>query len=367
MEINGKNYSEIEEKFFIGGMYCNSDVYIAVKGKPPVLLCSKSVVNDKFLKRLHHIYDFGTKLYVEKDAIENLQEQYSYLTGADQELCKKFSDMREKFGRIMEEVERTSKVNTGMVLPMVLSLDVSVKKMDLSFLLQWTSYMRDMDKYLQTHCTNVAIIDGKLAEWLGMNDEQIKKAIMIGLLHDLGKTRIPTFILDKPGKLTPEEFDMVKLHPIYSWEIVKASGISDPEILAGVRGHHEKINGTGYPDCLKMDEISPFAMISEIADIYDAMVAQRVYKESSTPFEVLDDFYKMQFAELNPNMVAVFLKAMKSELIGKNVILSNGKIATICYIEEGKFLYPMVKIGEEVIQLNKDLWCVTLCTKTGII
>ncbi len=367
IKINGQLYTEIDEKYFLRGMFCTSDVYGVIKGHSPLLLCSKTVINDKFYKRLKHLHDEGKKIYINADSIESIKDQYEHLSNNNREYARKLQQIREEFKDVIGSAITDRKVSMDIIFPMVDTLDMTIKEIDLAFILHWSSYLRDMDEYLQTHSINVAIFSGKLAEWLGMNKEQIHKAVMIGLLHDLGKTQVPPEILNKPGRLTPGEFEVIKLHPLYSWGIVKKSGVTDEEILAGVRGHHEKVNGTGYPDGLSFHEISDYAKITEIADIYDAMVAQRVYKESRTPFEVLDEFYKEKYAELDLHMVEVFLDKMRTGLIGKEVILSNGRIGKIVFIEEGRYRYPLVETDNKVIQLSDSIQCVTLCTHTGII
>ncbi len=349
------------------GMFCSSDIYGCTGRQQPVLMCSRSVINDRFFKRLHDMYRQGMELYVDEAAYDGIVTQHEYLHAANSKVSQTIIDIRQRFGKILNQALDERRINMPMVMPMVMTLDLTVDAMDLSFILHWTSYMRDMDEYLQTHSTNVAILNGKLAQWMGMDKNQVKKAIMVGLLHDLGKTRIPQEILNKPAKLTPEEYEIVKMHPVYSWEIVSDSGITNQEVLAGIRGHHEKINGSGYPDGLKMDDITGLAKITEISDIYDAMVAQRVYKESRTPFEVLDEFFMEKFVELDMAYIDVFLSKMKSELMGKNVILSNGKIGIIKYIEEGRFRYPLVEVDGKVIQLDNSIQCVTLCTNTRVI
>ena len=262
-------------------------------------------------------------------------------------------------------MKQNGEIEMKEAVKLVQTVNETVEQAELSFLIHWISYMRDSDEYLYTHGVNVGILNGMMARWLELSDEDEQRLILVGLLHDVGKTLIKDEIINKAEKLTKEEYDEVKKHSIHSYELLKKSGITDELVLSGVRGHHEKGNGSGYPDGLKLKEIPLFARITSISDIYDAMVAKRVYKEAHSPFEVLDEFYRNKYSDLDIRLVDLFLDKMATELIGKDAVLSNGKIARIVYLEKTNFAYPIVQCEDKVIVTSDDLKCVTLFSDLG--
>jgi len=247
-------------------------------------------------------------------------------------------------------------------LTQVLSSSIKDKIMlaDAADILQVINGLKNEDDYLYTHSTNVAFLNGLIGKWLKLPESDINKLTKIGLLHDLGKIMIPDEILNKPAKLTPEEFEIIKTHPTHSFNILVQSGETDVDILLGVRSHHEKVNGTGYPDKLPFEKITLFARITTISDIYDAMVSKRPYKKLHSPFEVLTEFAEGRFNDLDTHLINVFLTNMPKELIGKNTLLSDGSIATVVYINPANYSFPIVKVGEKVFTTSPEVRCISI-------
>lgn len=359
-----KDLKRIEPKYFLKGMYIDSDIYY-MRSSQPVLLCNRTVITEGKLNRLKDISGKGADIYISEESYGNLMEQYKYFSGAGQENVRKFERVRTAFANVCGDSLMKDKIELKETAKLVTALHDSLNTVDLSFILQWTSYMRSVNEYLHTHSVNVSILNGMIGRWLGLGREDEKKLVMTGLVHDIGKVRIPEEILEKPGRLTEEEFGQIKKHPVYSYEILKNSGMEDEIILGGVRSHHEKGNGSGYPDGLFLGNIPYFAKITSIADIYDAMVAERVYKSAKTPFQVLDNFYRNKFSDLDFGLVDIFLNKMANELLGKDVVLSNGRLGKIIFVEKANFAYPIVQCGREVITTSKKLECVSLCSEIG--
>lgn len=276
----------------------------------------------------------------------------------------RFREFRLDISLACDEAKSSGRIDSEDAKALAEQVNKSLEEADLAFILQWISYMRDQGEYLNTHSLNVGLLNGLLGRWLKLPAEDIEKLVFTGLFHDVGKARIADKILDKPDKLTKEEFDEMKKHPLYSYEILKASGITDDNILKGVKGHHEKVNGNGYPEGLTLEDITLFGRITSISDIYDAMAASKSYKAASTPFEVLHEFSRNKFSELDIRLVDIFLNRMASEMAGREVVLSDGRKCSIVFADVSKFAYPVVKCGEEIINTSKELRCETLCPKT---
>jgi HD-GYP domain-containing protein (c-di-GMP phosphodiesterase class II) len=226
-----------------------------------------------------------------------------------------------------------------------------------SIILSLVNALAPVDEYLQRHCINTAFINGLMGKWMGLPMEAISRLALIGLLHDCGKALMPHSILNEYRRLTIIEFEVIKTHPMQSYEL-----LSDfPEdIRKAARGHHEKMNGTGYPDKLEGDNIPIESRITAISDIYDALIAQRAYKEPRSPFSVLALFKRISGVELDRRLVNLFLENMPKELMGKQVVLSNGSVAYVREINPNDIEYPTVMQFGEEIKTNANLYCTSM-------
>jgi len=217
-----------------------------------------------------------------------------------------------------------------------------------------------IDEYLYRHSTNVAIINGLIGKWLELKNEEIETLVLLGLVHDMGKTKIPASILNSPSKLTDEEFDIMKHHPVYSYEMLNANDKFSDAIKNSALHHHEKMNGNGYPDGLVADDIPFYARITSVSDIYDAMVSTRSYKNARSPFRVLIEMQSEQFSGLDIRLVKLFKDQMPKELIGKSVLLSDGSAGVVRYVNDMNMEYPVVDVSGETIITNEKLYCVSM-------
>ena len=215
---------------------------------------------------------------------------------------------------------------------------------------------RKIDEDLQRHSLNVALLNGIMGQWLGLDEKDIRSLILTGVLHDIGKTKIPEEILNAPRKLTPEEFEVMKRHPLYSFELL-GDDISE-DVRYAVRWHHEKLDGKGYPDGLKAESISYFARITTISDIYDAMLSARSYKKEKIPFDVLQWFVTEGSKGIDQNLLNIFIKNMVKVYRQQQVIMSDGREGCVEYIPLNDMDHPIVSVGEEVRQVDEDWYCV---------
>lgn len=361
------SYKEIGTQYFLKGMYAASDVFY-VQHERPVLLCSQALFTEDSMIRLADLAAAGARIYVSEEEYVKLMEQYHYFSRVNDSTQKNYEAFKGEFSSFLTDTKLTGTIDVDESVRLSHTLESLFGQVDISFVLQWSSYMRSIDEYLNTHSINVSILNGLMANWLGMDVQEKEKLIQVGLLHDIGKTMIPEHILNKPGRLTAEEFNVIKTHPVYSYEIMKRSGITDETILSGIRGHHEKMNGSGYPDGLSFNNIPVYAKITAVSDIYDAMVARRSYKNAKSPFEVLDRFYKNKFSDLDLHLVDVFLDRLANEMIGKEVLLSDGTIAKIVYIEKANYAFPLIERGQgNVVQTTEKLKCISLCSELGTV
>lgn len=192
--------------------------------------------------------------------------------------------------------------------------------------------------YLLHHSLHVAILAGLMGRWLHWPREYRERLVLAGLLHDVGKLKISDDIMNKPGKLTSAEMDIVRRHSAYSAEILAKCGLSgEADIMAGVLQHHERGDGSGYPSGIKKEVISPFGKILAILDIYDAMAANRAYAHKVSPFEIFDRLNSdMMEDKIDAEYGVLFVKKICHALTGSWLRLTNGEKAKIVYIDQSR-------------------------------
>ena len=215
--------------------------------------------------------------------------------------------------------------------------------------------VRDIDDYTHAHSMNVATLCSLLGSWMNLPPMQIKYLTYCGLLHDIGKSKIPSEILNKPGKLTTKELEEIKKHPVYGYKLLEKSTTINSEIAKGVLLHHEREDGSGYPFGLTGEKIPLFAKIIGIVDTFDAMTANRSYKQRSTPFDVMDMFRSEYLTKCDPGIMMTFMRHISAYYIGQMVRLTNGDSAEIIYINPILISKPIIKTSNgDIIDLSVE-------------
>jgi putative nucleotidyltransferase with HDIG domain len=209
------------------------------------------------------------------------------------------------------------------------------------------------DDYTYQHSVQVGMLSFYLASWLGYSQEEAVEIGQAGFLHDIGKCRIDNAILNKPGRLTEEEFDEIKRHPQYGYDIIQNSMTNEIAAIAAAQ-HHERIDGSGYPLGLKDEQIHPVAKIVSVVDVYSAMISMRVYREKRDLLHVLREIYRMSFNELDAKTAHTFIKHMIPNFIGKRAILDNGQTGIIVMTHPTEFFRPLIQIDEQFVDLTVE-------------
>lgn len=223
------------------------------------------------------------------------------------------------------------------------------------------STLKVSDEYTFKHSVDVATMAMVIARKHGLPRKEILDVGIAGLLHDVGKSQIPNEILNKAGRLTEEEFALMKQHSLFGFKILKEKESISPEICQGVLQHHEKINGQGYPLGLSGDQISPYAKILSVADIYDALVTERPYKKAFSQNDAIEIIMSMT-TDLDVSIMESFLGSMILYPVGCTVQLSNGEKARVVENSTEYILRPKVvglKSGK-VYDLAKDFACTNI-------
>lgn len=207
------------------------------------------------------------------------------------------------------------------------------------------SKIKAFDEYTYTHCINVSILAVILGKRLGYSREKLELLGIAGLFHDAGKAVIPDNILNKPGKLTPDEMAIMRTHPVRGYQILKEQPGIPEEVLRGCLDHHEKFDGSGYPRGLKGDEISDFSRLLAVVDVYDALTSKRVYKDPMPPSTVLAMMYKWRMTDFYPNIVETFIKSMGIYPVGSFVRLSDHNHGVVVDHNPDDPLNPCVRVA----------------------
>jgi HD-GYP domain-containing protein (c-di-GMP phosphodiesterase class II) len=190
--------------------------------------------------------------------------------------------------------------------------------------------LRTHDEYTFSHCVNVAVLSLGFARFNMMPEKHLKPLGVAALFHDVGKALVPDEVLNKPGKLDTEEFEIMKRHPRDSYKLLKEERGVNRDILHGVAGHHEKINGQGYPLGLPDEKIHPYARIICVCDIYDALTSDRVYKPGIPATRAMKILYELRNQDIRESDVNRFIKFLGVYPVGSLVRLTDGAVGVVC-------------------------------------
>lgn len=206
------------------------------------------------------------------------------------------------------------------------------------------SHIKDKDDYLLEHSLNVAILMATFAQFLELEQELVHELAFAGMLHDVGKIEIPDEILNKPGKHTNEETEIMRCHVLRGVEIIENMADVSQTIHQVVAQHHEKLDGKGYPNQLSSSQISEFGRMIAIVDAYDAMTADRCYKKGMPATHALKILLKSAGTHFDEFLVQQFVKCIGVHPVGSLVRTTSDKIAMVMGLNEGQPLNPVIKI-----------------------
>lgn len=213
--------------------------------------------------------------------------------------------------------------------------------------------LRMNDDLTYAHSINVALMCNVFARWLHMTAEETKLATLCGLLHDIGKIRVPVEIIGKPGKLTESEYEQVKKHTVEGYNILKRYSIPD-SIKNSALMHHERCDGSGYPLGLKNSKIDTFAKMVAIVDVYDAMTSARVYRGPLCPFMVVDIFEDEGLQKYDTRFIMTFLENIVNTYMLNRVKLNDGRVGEVVFINRSSLAHPTIKCNQQFIDLSTE-------------
>jgi putative nucleotidyltransferase with HDIG domain len=232
-------------------------------------------------------------------------------------------------------------INTESIMPLVDEISNSITR-NHGTLISLVR-LKNKDDYTYMHSVAVCALMTALAKQLGMNETEVKQAGLAGLLHDVGKAGVEIGILNKPGALTDDEFKEVKLHPEKGHALLMQAGIDDQVTLDVCLHHHEKMDGSGYPNKLKAEQISLFAKMGAVCDVYDAITSNRPYKEGWEPGASLKRMAQWE-GHFDPEIFKAFVKSVGIYPIGSVIMLKSGRLGVVIDQTHKTLLRPVVKV-----------------------
>jgi HD-GYP domain-containing protein (c-di-GMP phosphodiesterase class II) len=339
------------------GMYICTNIY---DSKGTLLLAKDNVIDsDMKLRRIIEASNYYTFIDTERgrdlgfgNAILNNNEiplySYSYESNELIEFAEEFDNGKMLYNVVVQDIENIFKniqkgnylIPLNKILSILKRFQKSIDRSNSALFVIGKIF--GIGSYLLSHTFNVTVISMLLAKFLEFTHEDVLKVGLAGFFHDIGQIMVSEEILNKTSKLTDEEWDEVKKHPIYSVEIVR--GIPEfPSIsLKAIFEHHERSNGSGYPKGLKGESISKFAQIVSVADVFDALTSKRPYNEGLPLFEGISVLYQNE--EMKSDIVNRFISLIGVYPLGTLVKLTTGEVGIVISVNHESLLRPKVGV-----------------------
>lgn len=310
-----------------------------------VILPSGTIVNEYIVQKLA---EFGIQYILVSKRKKN--DEPSYMSYHFFE--KKYESSIEEMKHLMLDIIRGKKIDYSVISNVANSVVSACEEPE--HVIKCLGKIRDADNYTYYHCVNVSFYAMLIGGWLNLAREDIKTVILAGLLHDLGKARIPNELLNKKGKLSVQEFEEIKRHAIYGYEMGKDNPEISEEIKDVILMHHEREDKSGYPLHAGADDLSIFTKIVAVADVYDAMTSNRSYKKALTPFEAFEEFITFCRGRMDMHIVNTLLHNLSRHYTGSRVMLNNGQTANIAYIPPQCIWKPILDTGSGFLDLSRE-------------
>lgn len=290
--------------------------------------------------------------------VVNAEELLAELALEKELIQDKYNDAVKEYKREFSSWRAGSKVDVAKVrsimLPVIETFSAEKK---LLTLLNEFSNARD---YLYHHSVAVGILAAAISKEMGFSVGQVLQMGIAGVLADCGMSKIDPTITEKAAFLTREEFNEVKKHTIYSYQMVKDATLIRQEMKIAIVQHHERLDGSGYPRGDKLENITVFSQILAVADVYHAMTSERVYRAKESPFKVIEMLMEEEFGKFNIEVIQALRKLVGRLTIGTKVKLTNGKTGTVVFVNRNARLRPAIRLHEDAsaimdLATNRDV------------
>jgi len=340
------------------GMVVQDDIYDADGNR--LLIKSGNTITDVHIQSIRSLNSGRGTIYVTGRTHKTMLSGKPVIVASSRNVLEEtsgYAKAKNETFELLGEIARNKTVCQDSLMSVSNELSTRLETTSPTIIMSLINAMAPIDEYLQRHSVNVSLLNGLIGQWMGLTKESIDRLVLIGLLHDCGKTQVPPLVLNAPRRLTGVEYEVIKMHTVFTYDLL--SGFPNP-IRYAASSHHERLNGTGYPKGLSDVEVTWEARISAVSDIYDAMVSQRAYKRPRSPFSILALLGRLCNTELDANVIRIFVEQMPKELMNKPVMMSDGTIGIVREYDTGDIEYPMVELSGHKIKTNNDLYCVSM-------
>ena len=314
---------------------------------------------DIFTHDSHLLLNKGTiitKEHLDGFASRNISEVYVWEASARQKSEKKFQDVFTSALDVVKSFMLGAKLGKPLDADEIYqTVDVLLEQVfDINDVFRQMRIMKEKDDYLFTHSVNVSLLSILIGRWLKCDEETIRLLGLAGLLHDLGKVFIDDSILNKPSKLTDEEYEEIKKHSILGYNLASEHDWIPQDVAKAILLHHERADGSGYPMGISGYSENFLASVVAVADVYDALTSDRIYSAKSSPYSAVDVLWEDSFGKLDPKITKVFCDKITNFYVGNEVILSNGQKGLVVFIDATQPTRPTVMIGDDFINLAEE-------------
>lgn len=351
------------------GMVVAGDVY---SENNHLVIARGTVLSDDIIERLKYysVFDFfieeddkpiKLKSYETEDLERHIFSEYKIESGGYYNKIKE-SEQFEVFEELFQDsvkniqscfndvITKEKKVNIEQLLDSVKKITDDFKP-DVS-LFDMIHCIESYDDLTYIHSINVALISRIIGNWMGYSPKDCDVLTICGLMHDIGKVMLPIEVISKPGRLSPTEYALVQTHTIHGYNLIKDIDLDERIKLAALQ-HHERCDGNGYPSKIRYNEIDQFSRIIAIADVYDAMTSNRVYRKGICPFEVISVFEDSMEA-YDPKILFIFLEKIAQSYVNTDVILNGDMEGKIVMINKYSLGRPGVLVGGAYVDLSRQ-------------
>lgn len=298
-----------------------------------VLLASGVELSDLYIEKLKKM-DI-TELYIEDEISEGVEIKDVVCEQTRLEAKHLIKDMMNNFSlRNTIDSDKVKQVVDRIIDELLYNKDIVVNLSDI----------KSVDDYTFEHSVNVCVLSTIIGIGLGYNMLRLKDLAVGAILHDIGKLKIPESILKKPGQLTSEEFEEIQKHTLYGYEILKNNDNISTTSAFIAFGHHERYDGSGYPIQLKGENIHQFARVVAVADVYDALTSDRVYRKKLRPHEVIEYITSLGTHHFDKEIVDCFINHIALYPVGTGVILNTKQKALVIECRKNMPTRPVVRI-----------------------
>ena len=338
------------------GMILGQDVYNFAN---QIVVKKGTVLDERTITKLHR---FEIPQFMIEEEVLSIQEANSYHRSSYSERIQNnpsFRRFQENYdteiisfqNMISCVIEKNQKIDCEALYRQVVMLlkdtGNSINAFDM------VQNLRHYDDSTYAHSMNVGLLCNVFADWLGFGEDEKKTLTVAGILHDIGKTRVPLEIIQKPARLSEEEYQIIKKHTEYGFAILTENKL-DYHIRYTALQHHERMDGSGYPLGLAGDHIDEYARIVSSIDVYDAMTSPRVYRGPTCPFDVIQIFEEEGFQKYDSRYILTFLRRIAESYLNERIKLSDGRTGKLIYINVHALSRPVVMVDGEAIDLRKE-------------